>query len=246
MSQAGTLNISSIIAIPITVPNGGTGRSSLTAHSVLIGEGVSPVGFSGPGSVNTFLQGQGASSDPIFSTIPNAALDNSSVTLNSGNNITVTGSPLSLGGVASFNLTGTTNHTVQLGNSSGSLTSLANGSTGQVLTAVSGNDPTWSAVSLSPTYTSVNFAASPYTVLTTDQYISVDSSGGAVTLRFPNAPTTSKTYTIKDRTGNAATNNITYTTVGGAVTIDGATSNVININYGSINLLFNATSYEAY
>jgi hypothetical protein len=87
---------------------------------------------------------------------------------------------------------------------------------------------------------------SPYTVLSTDYYISVDSSGGAVTLRFPNAPTVNQTWTVKDRTGNASANNISVTTVGGAVTIDGATTYTIISNYGSINLINNATSYEVY
>lgn len=95
-------------------------------------------------------------------------------------------------------------------------------------------------------YTSVNFAASPYTVLSTDEYISVDSSGGAVTLRFPNAPTTKPTWIVKDRTGSSATNNISVTTVGGVVTFDGSTTYTISTNYESIQLIFNGTSYEVY
>jgi len=95
-------------------------------------------------------------------------------------------------------------------------------------------------------YTNVNFAASPYTVLATDYFLSVDSSGGAITIRLPNAPTQYRRFIIKDRTGNASTNNITYTTVGGAVLIDGATSKTITGNYGAVELLFNGTSYEVY
>ena len=103
-------------------------------------------------------------------------------------------------------------------------------------------------VSLNPiNYTSVNNAASPYTVLAADQYISVDTSGGAVTLRFPNAPTAKRQWIIKDRTGNAGANNITITTVGGAVNIDGATTFLINNNYGAVQMLANATpTYEIY
>lgn len=97
------------------------------------------------------------------------------------------------------------------------------------------------------TYTAVNFAASPYTVLATDQYIAVDSSGGAVTLRFPNAPaTTGTTWTVKDKTGNALANNITITTPGGVVNFDGATTFVMNVNYQAVNLLWNGASYEIY
>jgi hypothetical protein len=116
-----------------------------------------------------------------------------------------------------------------------------------VSTAGSGDTITISATEFVPQYTNVNHAASPYTVLLTDQYISVDCSGGAVTLLFPNAPTANRTWTVKDRTGNSAANNITVTTVGGAVNIDGATSYVIKINFEAIDLLANATpQYEVF
>lgn len=96
-------------------------------------------------------------------------------------------------------------------------------------------------------YTSVNAAASPYTVLTTDYYISVDSSGGAVTLNFPNAPTFKQVWIVKDRTGNAATNNITLTTPGGTVTFDGSTTFVMNSNLQATQLIANSTpAYEIY
>ena len=102
-------------------------------------------------------------------------------------------------------------------------------------------------VSLSSNYTNVNHAASPYTVLASDNYISVDCSAGAVTLKFPNAPTAKRTWVVKDRTGSASTNNISITTVGGAVTIDGQTTYTINGNYVSVSLLANATpTYEVY
>lgn len=104
-----------------------------------------------------------------------------------------------------------------------------------------------SALAQSFNYTNVNFAASPYTVLTTDYYISVDSSGGAVTLNFPNAPTAKKLWIVKDRTGNAATNAITLTTPGVTVTFDGLTSYTMNSNYQAVNLLANAVpTYEVY
>lgn len=99
---------------------------------------------------------------------------------------------------------------------------------------------------LVPSYTAIDNTDSPYTVLYTDSYISVDSSGGAVTIRLPNAPFTKKVFTVKDRTGSAATNNITVTTLGGAVSIDAGTSFVMNNNYSSTRLVFNGTSYEIF
>lgn len=96
------------------------------------------------------------------------------------------------------------------------------------------------------TYTSVNHAASPYTVLTTDEYIAADVTAGVISILLPNAPSSGRVYTIKDKVGLSGTSNITVTTVGGAVTIDGATSFVMNTNYESINVLFNGTSYEVF
>jgi hypothetical protein len=96
-------------------------------------------------------------------------------------------------------------------------------------------------------YTNVTHAMSPYTVLATDNYISVDCSLGVVSLLFPNAPTSFRTWIVKDRTGNSFTNNITITSVGGAINFDGIASLVMDSNYMSLNLLANATpTYEAF
>lgn len=96
-------------------------------------------------------------------------------------------------------------------------------------------------------YTNVNHAASPYTVLSTDYYLSVDTSAGVVTLLFPNAPTTNRLFVVKDRTGTSATSNISITSVGGTVTIDGLTTYKLASNFSSIQLLANATpTYEVF
>lgn len=95
-------------------------------------------------------------------------------------------------------------------------------------------------------YTPKNFAASPYSVTATDYYIAVDSSGGNVTIKLPNAPTTYRMFLIKDKSGNSLANNISITTVGGVVTIDGVTTYILNENYESANLMFNGTSYEVF
>ena len=118
-----------------------------TMHGVLLGEGTTAaLGITSAGATNTVLLGN-SGADPSFGVVPNAALANSSVTLNSGNNVTVTGGgPLALGGIASFNLTGTTNHAVQIGNATGSLTSLALGTNGQVLIGSTGADPIFGTI----------------------------------------------------------------------------------------------------
>jgi hypothetical protein len=96
------------------------------------------------------------------------------------------------------------------------------------------------------TYTPVNHAASPYTVLTTDEYISADVTAGVISILLPNAPATGRVFTIKDKVGLAATSNITVTTVGGVVNIDGATTFVINTAYEAVSVIFNGVSYEIF
>jgi hypothetical protein len=97
---------------------------------------------------------------------------------------------------------------------------------------------------VTPNYTNVN--TSPYTVLANDYYLSVDSSGGPIILRFPDTPTLSKTYVVKDRLGTSGTNSITITTPSGIDLIDGATSFVMNTNFESVFIIGNGTSYEIY
>ncbi len=157
-----------------------------------------------------------------------------------GFNITTTGA----GDTVTIDVSGTTDHAVQVGNGVGALNSLALGTAGQVLTSNgAGSDPSFQDASL-VIYTNVN--TTPYVVTATDYYLSVDASGGVITVQLPNAPTNFRTFIVKDRTGSAGANNITVTTVGGAVNIDGATTFVMNTNYESINLLFNGTTYEIY
>lgn len=95
-------------------------------------------------------------------------------------------------------------------------------------------------------YTGINHTASPYTVLSTDDYIGANSTAGVISVLLPNAPATGRVFIVKDSNGQAVANNITVTTVGGVVTIDGATSYVMKTNYQSIEVIFNGTSYEVF
>lgn len=103
-----------------------------------------------------------------------------------------------------------------------------------------------SSSSIVSNYVEVLFAASPYSALSTDYYISADTTGGAITIRLPNAPSTGRVFVVKDQVGNAAAVNITVTTVGGAVNIDGATSFVMNANYQSAMFIFGGAAYEVF
>lgn len=85
-----------------------------------------------------------------------------------------------------------------------------------------------------------------YVATSTDYYIAVNSSAGAVTVQLPNAPATARTFVIKDQTGSAASHNITVTTVGGTVNLDGATTFVMNTAYQAANFIFDGTAYEVF
>ena len=90
------------------------------------------------------------------------------------------------------------------------------------------------ATSVTYNYTGIVFAASPYSALATDFIIGADVTAGAITVRLPDAPTTGRSFMIKDIAGLAAANNITVTTVGGVVLIDAAATFVMNTAYQSV------------
>ncbi len=83
--------------------------------------------------------------------------------------------------------------------------------------------------------------AYPYTTLTTDYVILVDTAS-ARTINLVASPVTGTTYRIKDNVGTGAANNITITPAAG--TIDGAASFVINTNWGSVDCVYQGTSWR--
>lgn len=119
----------------------------------------------------------------------------------------------------------------------------ADGTAGQALITNGAGVLSFGSTSSLYVYTAV--AASPYVVAASDEFLSVNT-GSAITIQLPNAPSAGRAYVIKDRTGTASANNITVTTVGGVVNIDGATSYLITNDYGSVHVLFNGTSYEVF
>lgn len=54
------------LGIPVSVPNGGTGLATLTAHGVLLGEGTGNVVASSPGTLGQVFTSNGAGSDGAF------------------------------------------------------------------------------------------------------------------------------------------------------------------------------------
>ena len=93
-----------------------------------------------------------------------------------------------------------------------------------------------------PAITTVNNAASPYTVLAADVVLEGQTATGVITFTLP-AGIDGKTYTIKDVDGNALVNNITITP-DGAETIEGAASMTLGQNYQTVTLYYDATTTD--
>lgn len=82
--------------------------------------------------------------------------------------------------------------------------------------------------------------AYPYTTVPQDAVILVDTSA-ARTITPLASPTTGQRHIIKDSVGSAAANNITVTPVG--KNIDGAASFILNVNFGSITIVYSGTQW---
>ena len=113
---------------------------------------------------------------------------------------------------------------------------------------VTGN-PGTSTLTITVTTPNLNVtfvSTTPYVALTTDQWLAVDSTTLAITIELPNTAPTGYVYNVKDYLGNAAVNNITVTTVGGVVLLDGSTTFVMNSNYQEASFLFDGTNWEVF
>ncbi len=82
-----------------------------------------------------------------------------------------------------------------------------------------------------------------YTASATDYYIGMDSTGGTISLRLPDAAALSdgQTYVVKDEGGAASSNNITIV-ASGSQTIDGQNQVVLESPYASLQLYCNGTN----
>ena len=235
-------------SISITGDTGG----ALTGNSFTFHGGTTGLSFGGSGTTET-LTFAGITAN---AGIVNLGTDSTNNTINIGTAAN-TGRTINIG-----NATGTTAIFIDTGSgglnvtdfspgavvaTTGGLLESITGTAGYVLTSNNASAPSFQAAATIPiSYTSINHASSPYTVLSTDYYISADVTAGVITVLLPNAPTTGRVFVIKDKVGLAATSNITVTTVGGAVTIDGSTSFIMNAAYESVSVIFNGSNYEVW
>lgn len=186
-----------------------------TNHGVALGQTTtSALAYTAAGATNTVLLGN-TGADPSFGTVPNGALTNSSITLNNGNNITITGSPVSLGGAATVNVSGTTNHSLQVGNATGSLTSLTAATNGQLPIGSTGADPV-------------------IATLTAGTGVSIVNAAGSITINASSAVPT--TFTTDSGVATPSSNNLnvlgsgSIATSGSGATVTTALTGLTNHN----------------
>ncbi len=81
-----------------------------------------------------------------------------------------------------------------------------------------------------------------YNVLVTDVIIAVTDTTAARTMTMPNSGLVAgQRWTIKDESGACSIFNITIS--GNGANVDGAASQVINVNYGSVDIYTNGTNF---
>jgi hypothetical protein len=179
--------------------------------------------------------------------------------------ITTSGS----GSTLTTQLTGLTNHSLLVGAGTATITNLGIATNGQLPIGSTGADPVLATLTAGANITITNGAGSitiaanagaatinyvsttstTYVALSTDDYISarIGEPNPDITIQLPNAPTTGRVFTIKDRNGQSNGSNIHVTTVGGIVTFDGSAIYTFPAQlYFAINVIFNGTNYEVF
>lgn len=87
-----------------------------------------------------------------------------------------------------------------------------------------------------------DIASTPFLVVDGYYAMLVDTSTSAMTIVLPLIPIRGDIYQVKDKSGNAGTNNITVS--GNGNNIDGAATYPINTNYGKATFVFNGTTWN--
>ena len=147
--------------------------------------------------------------------------------------------PISLGGTNNASLAVTNGGSIYTDGSK--LMNTGAGTSGQYLKSNGAAAPSWDNPSGTQTVVSKTNADSPYTVLSSDQNILVDTSGGAITINLPAAASSNgRILTIKK-----TSNDFTACTIDGnaSETIDGSTTTTINTRYESITIICNGSNW---
>ena len=170
------------------VIEGGTGLVTATAHDVLVGAGTSAITLVAPSATaGVPLVSGGASADPSYTTAVVAGGGTGAVTF--------------------------TSHGVLLGNTTSAITATAAGTTGQVLTGVTGSAPTWQAAaggSVTITGDSGSVSGSSLTLTGSTSGAVFTGSGTTLTESFNYLalPTTTSTNGLVSINGSAFMHNM--------------------------------------
>lgn len=274
MSQSGALKAQNVSPQPIVTITGNSGAAvppDASGNINLLGNdatGITVVGTPASNLLTIIAELATTTQRGTLATATNAqaAAQTSLINILTPSNITSMFStnplPATQGGTG---VASPTAHTLPVAEGASNFTFLGPLTNGQLLIGSTGADPVpatltaGSGISISNgvgsitisssgaeflTYT--NVSTTPYVVLTTDEYLSVDTSALSITIQLPNTTSTGRVFVIKDRSGAAATRNISVTTVGGVITIDGSTTYTINTNFEAIQVIFNGTNYEVF
>src|SRR4029077_5175117 len=160
---------------PIEVSNGGTGAATLTG--VLIGNGTSAVTAQAVTQHDVLV---GGASNAITSVAPSATSGIPLVSGGASADPSFTTAVVAGGGTGATTLT---SHGVLLGNTTSAITATAAGTTGQVLTGVTGSDPTFQ----SPAASSISITGNSGGALTGNAFT---FTGGTTGLTFAGAGST--------------------------------------------------------
>lgn len=217
-----------------------------------INSGTSTIGIATDSTTSTLNIGSGAAGSKAINVGVRSGGGSSTVTIGTasqgshvitGNSVTITGTNLITG--ASLNGGGASVTTA-----AGGVTILTDVGAGSI-SGTATNDvvfygATFSAIAATGdlllsggiVYNKRLTSTTPYAAVATDYIILMDSTAGAKTVRLPDSPAEGRVFFVKDYAGTAVSNNITVTTVGGVVSIDGATTFVINAAYQSVSIVF--------
>lgn len=163
----GALGAAAALGLPITVSSGGTGQSSLTANSVLLGNGTGNVAFATIGTSGRILIDQGAATNPAFTAISGDA------TINAAGVLTIANVPSGITAAGSILFT----NIVAPGTPAAGKTSVYVDSTQKVLSAK--NDAGTVSITVVPNAGSAN------------NFVTAVSSAGVLSLARPTCATLS-------------------------------------------------------
>jgi len=227
----------------LSVGNGGTGATTLTAHGVLLGNGTGALTAASPGTAGQLFFGNGATSDPGFQTVTGditsstSTVGSLSISKLQGNTLTIGGSgnALSSGQYLRYNGTAFVNSGIQASDVTGTLFTLAgstgtsqNVTAGSTVSIVKGSSNNLTSIASNTNTITLDIVSNPSFSGT----VTASNSAG-VALDVSGTPTTGATNSLIKIgsaivNGNAAANGGTYIGINAPATGAGSAADFLN------------------